>query len=521
MNNDKEKIIKDESLPHSIRSVVRMYPSNQVNRLYYGGLPHIGNALWSAWSSDEIQKAAEAYENYSLSNNLLIKGQSPPNESKIRMGGGSPADFPSFTPCLVDIKSALENRILSSYPYAVGDYEAKIPVIDYFSTNYLKEITENNIIFTHSSTQAFGLIMEAILDYGDVVIMTAPNYGLFTFIPERIGGRVKLLELFSSDEWKINPKKLEKLIHEVNIELRNDYDKNRGKYIFRRSDSPPKVSAFVNYNPHNPTGVVYSVKDKLLLLEISHICKDVGVFVIDDLAYSGLEYDRKNIALPICSLDGHFDNTITLYTLSKAYGLAGLRSGMVVANEIVTSLIRDIIFQVSDSFSIVQSAAMGAVFKTDINSSNDREKYFNYITSQYYERYIFVKALVAGFTSLEKQEAILITDIIAINNINIDKNKEMKGINNINIIIEPQSGFFVLLDLSKLIGKSYKGFKVIDDKTLLQFLYTSGNIKVLTGNAFCWINNKQLVIRATTALDYLELIEGFSRLKLVIEMLED
>ena len=235
MRNDKKRIIKDKSLPLSIRSVVRIYPSSQANRLYYGGLPHLGNAFFGAWNSDDIQKASEAYEDYSLSKNLLIKGFKPPVVDKVRLGGGSPARFEPFDPCLTAIKKTLENRRLSDYPLAAGDEVDKVPIIDYFNSNYPNAIKENNIIFTHSSTQALSFVMEAILDYGDVVLMTAPNYGLFSFIPERVGGRVRLLDLTSQDNWKINPEKLKKLITEINKELKLDYDRNRGKYIFRRS----------------------------------------------------------------------------------------------------------------------------------------------------------------------------------------------------------------------------------------------------------------------------------------------
>ena len=139
MNNDKEKIAKDKKLPISIRAIVKMYPSNQANRLYYGGLPHIGNALWGAWSSHEVQKAAEAYENYSLATNLLIKGLSPPSSSKIRLGGGSPAKFEPFKQCLADIELTIKNRVLSDYPLAAGDDQAKLPVISYYDLKYSKK----------------------------------------------------------------------------------------------------------------------------------------------------------------------------------------------------------------------------------------------------------------------------------------------------------------------------------------------------------------------------------------------
>ncbi len=520
MYNDKQKTVKNKLLPKSIRLIVRMYPSNQVNRLYYGGLPHLGNALWGSWNSDDIQKASEAYEDYSLSTNLLIKGFKVPVGDKVRLGGGSPARFKPFEPSLVKIQETLKNRILSDYPLAAGDNTTKESVIKYFNEKYSKEIKNNNIIFTHSSTQAFALVMESILDYGDVVLMTAPSYGLFAFIPERVGGKVRLLELSDVDAWKINPKKLKKIIAKTNEELKSDYDMNRGKYIFRRSDTSPKVAAFVNINPHNPTGVVYGTKDKTLLMEVSSICKDAGVFVIDDLAYSGLEYNRKNTALPICSLKGQFDNTITLYTLSKSYGLAGLRAGMIISNEIVSSLIRDRIFQSFDSLSILQSSAITAAFLPGKKADKEREKYFLHTTKEYYSRYIFVKSIVEGVKSLDRFEKILLDKIIKENNLKIDRNKDLNGINDIKIIIKPESGFFLLLDLTELIGKTYKGFKIKDEKTLLQFLYTSENVKTLTGKAFCWLNESKLVIRVTTALEYDNLLKNFLRLKSSIEALQ-
>jgi aspartate/methionine/tyrosine aminotransferase len=86
--------------------------------------------------------------------------------------------------------------------------------------------------------------------------------------------------------------------------------------------------------------------------------------------------------------------------------------------------------------------------------------------------------------------------------------------------MEPESGFFVLMDLSKIIGKSYNGFKIQDDKSLLKFLYTSGNIKVLTGCAFCWPHSNELIIRVTTALDYDDLLESFVQLKKSLDMLD-
>lgn len=193
---------------------------------------------------------------------------------------------------------------------------------------------------------------------------------------------------------------------------------------------------------------------------------------------------------------------------------------MIVANEVIISLIRDKIFQSLDSLSLLQSAAMSAVFLTDNSAVIEREKYFTDITKKYYERFIFVKAIITGIDKINEKERKIFNKIIQKNKLIIDIKKTMSGIRDVDIILEPDSGFFVLLDFSKLLGKSYKDFRIIDDTTLLKFLYTSSNIKLLTGRAFCWPNQNQLIARVTIAFDdYEDLSRSFLRLKSSIELL--
>ncbi|MEG0994615.1 MAG: aminotransferase class I/II-fold pyridoxal phosphate-dependent enzyme, partial [Bacilli bacterium] len=80
----------------------------------------------------------------------------------------------------------------------------------------------------------------------------------------------------------------------------------------------PKVVAFLNMNPHNPLGKVMSVKNKDLIEKIGDICLEKGVFVIDDLIYRDLTFDQDNLALPMASYPKYFNNTISLFGLSKS-----------------------------------------------------------------------------------------------------------------------------------------------------------------------------------------------------------
>lgn len=237
------------------------------------------------------------------------------------------------------------------------------------------------------------------------------------------------------------------------------------------------------------------------------------------MAYSGLEFDKNNEALPMVSFKRHFDNIITIYTLSKTYGLAAVRAGVIISNEIVSSLIRDRIFQVSDSLSILQSSAISEIFDTNKKSLIFKKNYSYFVSNQYYERYIFTKAIIEGFKKLNNKEKITFKKILKENNI-LFKDDFFQGIDLINIEIEPNSGFFIIINVTKIIGKKYKDFLISDYRSLLKFLYTSVNIKILTGNAFCWPDKKEFVIRGTIALSYEDLLEGYLRFKMAINLLK-
>ena len=75
-------------------------------------------------------------------------------------------------------------------------------------------------------------------------------------------------------------------------------------------------------NPNNPNGLVYKEAE---LKHIRDLAVDYDFTVFSDELYEPLNFQRNHIS--IGSLEGMQDRTLTLYGLSKAYGLAGYRSG--------------------------------------------------------------------------------------------------------------------------------------------------------------------------------------------------
>lgn len=90
-----------------------------------------------------------------------------------------------------------------------------------------------------------------------------------------------------------------------------------------------KTRAVVTISPNNPTGVVYS---ESLLREINHICQSQGIYHIHDEVYEYFTYEKVKHFSP-GSIVGSQDYTISLYSLSKAYGFASWRIGYMIIPE--------------------------------------------------------------------------------------------------------------------------------------------------------------------------------------------
>lgn len=88
----------------------------------------------------------------------------------------------------------------------------------------------------------------------------------------------------------------------------------------------PRTKAIVTVSPNNPAGVVYPEKSLRL---INEICRENNIFHISDEAYEyfNFDYHKHFSAASIPKSAGH---TISLFSLSKAYGFASWRIGYMV-----------------------------------------------------------------------------------------------------------------------------------------------------------------------------------------------
>jgi aspartate/methionine/tyrosine aminotransferase len=88
----------------------------------------------------------------------------------------------------------------------------------------------------------------------------------------------------------------------------------------------PKTRAVVTISPNNPSGAVYP---EAALREVNEICRQHGLYHINDEAYEYFTYGDARHFSP-GSIAGSAGHTISLFSLSKAYGFAGWRIGYMV-----------------------------------------------------------------------------------------------------------------------------------------------------------------------------------------------
>lgn len=490
------------------------------------GLPYVGARLDKEEFNPTVKDIADAIDfyGYEVRDNDIV------NKKDINLGDGNPLKYEPFRPAIDEMIKSLNSGEMYKYPYTEGDDNIRRKLLEYIEQEGFintepydyddideKGLSIHNITFLPSTSITFNIIVNIISKPGDVILVTGPNYGLFTIRAERAGAEVEVLPLLKEDNFLVNPERLANTIDEINNSLQRVYNRRHG-YV-------PRVVAFLNANPNNPTGKVMGEKDVELLTQISQVCLERGVFVIDDMVYRDITYDKDNIAKPIATIPGMFRNTITLFGLSKSYGMASLRAGFLIADEIIIREVINRIFQEMDSSpDIVGRALMGA-----FNASDDRnkyyEKYFTDLRKLYVHKYQLLKALVEGIDSIKdkkkKEEIIKIVEGCTSKS---ESNKLLKGLPYTKFPdnLEPDAGFFAILDFTELKGKNFRGQPIKTEKDLLEFFYKTNRLRFLIGQSISWPYPKELVGRITFALEDEEIIEAISLIndslqKLVIE----
>jgi aspartate aminotransferase len=134
----------------------------------------------------------------------------------------------------------------------------------------------------------------------------------------------------------------------------NGFEKTLARYATERTRA-------IYYNtPQNPTGIVFT-RDEARA--VSRFAQERDVVVIADEAYEDLIYDGDHCS--IASLEGMFERTITMFTLSKSFAMTGWRAGYTVATEPWMTGLRKTTLYSSNGVSTPTQWAALAAFTTE------------------------------------------------------------------------------------------------------------------------------------------------------------
>lgn len=189
---------------------------------------------------------------------------------------------------------------------------------------------QNQVIVTAGANMAFMNAVLAITDPGDEIILQLPYY--FNHEMAVTLADCKAVIVPTDRNYQLQPEEISKAITE-------------------------RTRAVVTISPNNPTGAVYA---ETALRQVNAICRAHGIYHISDEAYEYFTYDVNHFSPG--SLADSSDYTISLYSLSKAYGFASWRIGyMVVPAHLVPEIkkIQDTILICPPVVS--QCAAVGAL----------------------------------------------------------------------------------------------------------------------------------------------------------------
>ncbi len=184
-----------------------------------------------------------------------------------------------------------------------GYEEVRAAVADSLNSRFGTSFTENNILMTVGAAGGLNVILKALLNPGDEVLVFAPFFGEYRSYVANYDGVLKVVPA-NTETFQPNLAAFEEMLG-------------------------PATKAVIINSPNNPSGVVYSeetVKRLAAILEAKEKEYGTSIYLISDEPYRELAYD--GVFVPY--LTKYYHNTVVGYSFSKSLSLPGERIGYLV-----------------------------------------------------------------------------------------------------------------------------------------------------------------------------------------------
>ena len=159
----------------------------------------------------------------------------------------------------------------------------------------------DRVLITTGTSEAIDLVLNALVDEGDEVLVPLPTYPLYTAVIAKIGAEARYYRTDPHRDWQPDLDHLRSLI-------------------------TPRTRVLVTIDPNNPTGAVYPPSVRRGLLEIAD---EHNLTILADEVYGELGFDGP---VPLLGTLDRDAAVISLSSLSKAYLAPGWRAGWLVVS---------------------------------------------------------------------------------------------------------------------------------------------------------------------------------------------
>jgi aspartate aminotransferase len=200
-------------------------------------------------------------------------------------------------------------NVLHGYMSNAGYEEVRDVIANSLNERFGMTLNQSNILMTVGAAGGLNVILKALINPGDEVIVFAPFFGEYRSYASNYDAKLVVVPA-NTEDFQLNLAALPDLITE-------------------------KTKAVIINNPNNPTGVVYSeekIQALAKILEEKEAELSTSIYLISDEPYRELVYDGVQVPY----IPKYYHNTIVGYSYSKSLSLPGERIGYLVIPDTVT-----------------------------------------------------------------------------------------------------------------------------------------------------------------------------------------
>ncbi len=215
----------------------------------------------------------------------------------VNLGQGKP-DFDGPAEIVEALMAAVESGQHNQYAPGPGIPAIRHGIAHHAEKNYGLHVNpDGGVMVTPGATEAIFAAVMGLVDAGDEVIIIEPYFDSYAPTILMAGAKPVYVSLHAPD-WTFDESEL-------------------------RAAFNAHTRAIILNTPHNPTGRVFTHAELTL---ISELCLAYDVTVISDEVYEHLIFGEA-VHIPIATLPGMFERTITIGSAGKSFGMTGWKVG--------------------------------------------------------------------------------------------------------------------------------------------------------------------------------------------------